>query len=140
MSTLPERLQEIVEEFAICEGQEKLHHLLYFAEQFEPLPARLAESRDQMQEVHECMTPVFIHAELHDGHVSYYFDIPAESPTVRGFAAFLADGTRGALAEEVLRIPDDFYLATGLHHVLSVQRMNGLSAILANMKRLASGQ
>ena len=138
MSTLPKRLQEIVEEFAICEGQEKLQHLLYFSEQFEPLPAWLAEQRDQMEQVHECMTPVSIHAERRDGHLVYYFDVPPESPTVRGFAAFLGEGTRGATPEEVLAIPGDFYLATGLNQVLSPQRLTGLSGILAHMKRLAA--
>jgi cysteine desulfuration protein SufE len=138
MSTLPKRLQEIVEDFAICEGQEKLHQLLYYAEQFEPLPDWLASKRDEMEPVHECMTPVSIHAERRDGHLTYYFDVPAESPTVRGFAAFLAEGTNGATPEEVLAIPGDFYLATGLNRVLSVQRMGGLSGILAHMKRLAA--
>lgn len=140
MSTLPNRLQEIVEEFAICEGQEKLHHLLYYAEQFQPLPGWLADKRDEMEEVHECMTPVSIHVEQRDGGLIYYFDVPAESPTVRGFAAFLEQGARGAAPEEVLAIPGDFYLATGLNQVLSVQRMSGLSGILAHMKRLAAGQ
>jgi cysteine desulfuration protein SufE len=140
MSKLPERLHEIVEEFAICQGQEKLHHLLYYAEQLAPLPDWLAEKRDEMEEVHECMTPVFIHAERRDGGLTYYFDVPAESPTVRGFAAFLAEGAEGASPEEILAIPADFYLGTGLNQVLSVQRMSGLSGILAHMKRLAAGQ
>jgi cysteine desulfuration protein SufE len=139
MSSLPKRLEEIVDEFALCEGQEKLAHLLYFAEQLEPLPEWLAASRVEMEQVHECMTPVFIHVQQKDGRLTYYFDVPAESPTVRGFAAFLAEGTNGSTAAEVTQIPNDFFLQTGLNQVLSPQRMNGLSGILANMKRLARG-
>ena len=140
MNTLPDRLHEIVEEFALCEGQEKLEHLLYFSETLPPLPAWLASKRDEMEQVHECMTPVFVSAQLQSGRLTFYFDVPADAPTVRGFAAFLADGLNGSGPEDILRIPDDFYLQTGLNQVLSLQRMNGLSAILARMKRLAAEQ
>jgi cysteine desulfuration protein SufE len=140
MDTMPERLREIVEEFALCVGQEKLEHLLYFSETLPPLPAWLAPARDEMEQVHECMTPVFVTAQQQDGRLTYYFDIPADSPTVSGFAAFLSEGVNGSTIEELLAIPDDFYLETGLNQVLSPQRLNGLSAILARMKRLAADQ
>jgi cysteine desulfuration protein SufE len=137
MSSLPNRLNEIVEEFALCVGQEKLEYLLYYAEQYEPLPDWLAGKRDEMEQVHECMTPVFIHVEQKDGRLTYYFDVPPESPTVRGFASFLSQGINGSTPAEVAAIPEAFYLETGLNQVLSPQRLNGLSAILAYMKRLA---
>ena len=137
MSSLPKRLQEIVDEFALCVGQEKLEHLLYYAEQLQPLPDWLAAAPDEMEQIHECMTPVFIHAQRVDGRFTYYFDVPVESPTARGFASFLAEGINGSTAGEVARIPDDFYMQTGLNQVLSPQRLNGLIGILADMKRLA---
>jgi cysteine desulfuration protein SufE len=90
-----------------------------------------------MDQVHECMTPVFVFAENHDGRMTYHFDVPPESPTVRGYAAILAEGVGGATPEDVIRIPNDFYLQMGLQEVLSHQRMNGITAILAYMKRLA---
>ena len=49
----------------------------------------------------------------------------------------LEDGVNGASPEEVLQIPGDFFQAMGLHEVLTHQRLNGLSAILAHMKQLA---
>lgn len=135
--TIPPRLQEIIEDFRWCEGREKLELLLEFSEKMPPLPQRLEQSRDEMDQVHECMTPVFVHAEVEDGKMAFYFDIPPESPTVRGYAALLAEGVRGASPEEILAIPNDFYMDMGLHQVLSYQRMNGIAAILAHMKRLA---
>ena len=138
MNTLPPRLQEIVEEFALCVGQEKLEHLLYFAESLPPLPDWLASRREELEPVHECMTPVFVYAHWQNGQLSYYFDVPEDAPTVRGLASILAEGTTGATAEVVLSIPDDFYMATGLAQVLTMQRMNGMGAILTRMKRLAA--
>ena len=78
MSELPPRLQEIVEDFSYCEGQEKLEVLLDFAESLQPLPDWLEGKKQDMDEVHECMTPVFIYPEKRDGRLYYHFDIPPE--------------------------------------------------------------
>lgn len=134
---LPARLQEIVEEFEWAEGQEKLQLLLEFSENLPPLPDRLLDKREDMDQVHECMTPVCVYAEVQDGGMHFYFDIPPESPTVRGYAAILGQGLQGATPEEVVAVPADFYQKMGLHTVLSYQRLNGMSAILAHLKRLA---
>lgn len=136
--TLPPRLAEIVEDFRLCVGQEKLEYLLELSEALPPLPERLHAARDGMEQVHECMSPVFIHGEAQDGKMMYYFDAPPEAPTARGFASMLMQGINGATAEEVLRIPNEFYLRTGLQGVLTGQRMNGMSAFLLYMKRLAA--
>lgn len=137
MSDLPSGLQELVEDFGYCQGQEKLEYLLEISESLAPLPAWLNAKRDSMDEVHECMTPVFIYADKQDGRLFYHFDIPPESPTVRGFAATLQQGVNGSSPEQVQAIPSDFYLQMGLQDVLTGQRLFGISAILAHMKALA---
>jgi cysteine desulfuration protein SufE len=137
MNNLPEKLQEIVEDFNYCEGQEKLEYLLEFAESLPPLPDHLQGQQDKMDEVHECMSPVFIYADKDNGRVSYHFDIPPEAPTVRGFAAILQQGLSGLQSEQIAAIPNEFYFQMGLQHVLSSQRLNGIGAILAHMKTLA---
>lgn len=135
---LPPRLAEIVANFQLCQGREKLEYLLEFAGALPELPPWLEERRDEMQPVAECMSPVSVFADSADGQLNFYFDVPAESPTVRGFAAILQQGTEGLTAEDVLAIPNDFYLDLGLQHLLSSQRLNGMTAILAHMKRLAA--
>jgi cysteine desulfuration protein SufE len=137
MSELPERLQEIVEDFNYLVGAEKLEYLLELAENLPPLPEWLQEQRDSLDQVHECMTPVFIYAENKDGRLTYHFDIPPEAPTVRGYAAVLQKGLEGATPAQVQGVPNEFYLDMGLQGVMSGQRLNGISAILAHMKQLA---
>jgi cysteine desulfuration protein SufE len=137
MSTLPPRLQEIVEDFTYCEGQEKLEYLLELSDTLAPLPEWLLEERGSMDAVHECMTPVFIYAEHGEKGLHYHFDIPPESPTVRGFAAALQQGLDGATPAQIQAVPNEFYLETGLQEVLTGQRLNGIGAILAHMKTLA---
>jgi cysteine desulfuration protein SufE len=137
---IPPRLQEIIEDFSWLEDREKLELLLEFSEKLPPLPERLRDRRDEMDQVHECMTPVLVYAETDEGKMTFYFDVPPEAPTVRGYAAILAEGGQGLTPEEILAIPNDFYMQLGLHQVLSHQRMNGITAILAHMKRLAVKQ
>jgi cysteine desulfuration protein SufE len=139
MSNLPEPLQEIVEDFGLLEGQEKLEYLLEFCESLRPLPDWLQNQRDSMDHVHECMTPVFVYAEKRDGDgLVYHFDIPPESPTVRGYAAILQQGLEGASAEEIQSVPNEFYLGMGLQDVITSQRLNGMSAMLSHLKKLAA--
>jgi cysteine desulfuration protein SufE len=137
MSELPIPLQEIVADFQYCEGQEKLEYLLEFAESLPPLPDWLQGNQNKMDQVHECMTPVFVYPEkLNDG-LFFHFDIPPESPTVRGYAAILQQGLKGATPAQIQAIPNEFYLQMGLQGVLSGQRLNGIGAILAHMKKLS---
>jgi cysteine desulfuration protein SufE len=138
--SIPARLQEIIDDFSDCIGHEKLEYLLELSEQLPPLPERLQAKRDNMEFVHECMTPVFIEAELNNGEMQFYFDVPVESPTVRGFASIMAQGVNGATPQQVLEIPNDVYLQTGLQQVLSAQRMSGMSTFLLYMKRLATAR
>ncbi len=134
---IPPRLQEIIEDFEFCEGREKLELLIEFSERMPPLPDWLQDDRQHMDQVQECMTPVFVQAKTENGKMAFYFDVPPESPTVRGYAAILAEGLDGLPPEEILGVPADFYLKMGLDTVLTHQRLNGISAILAHIKRLA---
>ncbi|MFW6075528.1 MAG: SufE family protein [Chloroflexota bacterium] len=135
-ATLPEPLREIVDEFKLAEGKEKLELLLEFSESLPPMPERFQDMQDDMAQVHECQAPVFIHAERSNGSIQFYFDIPESAPTVRGYAAILLEGTEGASPEEILQIPVDFFTEMGLHTMLSPQRLNGITAVLAHMKRM----
>ena len=139
MSTpnIPSRLEEIIEDFELSEGREKIELLIDFSERMPPLPEHIAKNRAAMDEVPECMTPVFVTTEMRDGGMHFYFYVPPESPTVRGFAAILSEGLDGATPEQVLHLPNDFFSRLGLEQVLTMQRLNGFSAILAHMKRLA---
>lgn len=131
----PQALQEIIEEFRMAEPRERLEYLLDFAMSMPDLPEFLHEARDQMDQVHECQTPVFVFTEIEDGRVRFYIDVPKESPTVRGYAAIVAEGLNGATPEEVLQTPDEVPYLLGLHEALSHQRLRGLHALIAYLKR-----
>ncbi len=139
-NALPTKLAEIVEDFQMSTGREKIDMLLGYSQDMPPLPEHLAADHEQMDFVHECMTPVYVQAEMQDGGLHFFFDVPPESPTVRGLAAILAAGADGATPEEILAIPANFYMAMGLQELITQQRLNGFTAILGHMKRLAAEQ
>ena len=135
---LPPKLQEIVDDFASMTREEKVETLVAYSESLPPLPDRLKEMRDKMEPVPECMTPVFLHGEKQtDGGVVFYFDIPPQSPTVRGLASLLANGLNGSKPEEILSVPTDFFLPMNLQEAISQQRINGFVGVLAHMKQTA---
>jgi len=137
MSDLPPQLAEIVEDFGYCEGQEKLEYLLELSERMPPLPEWLEGKQAEMDQVRECMSPVFIYAEKKEDSVIYHFDIPAEAPTVRGVAAALKEGLDGCTVSEITAVPDTLYIQMGLDKVITGQRLNGLRAMLSHVKTLA---
>lgn len=137
--SLPPKLQEIVDDFASAARDEKVEMLIGYAESLPPLPDWLRGERDRMEPVPECMTPVFLFGEKQpDGGITFHFDIPPQSPTVRGLAAILANGLNGCKPEEVIAIPTDFYTPMNLHEAISYQRLNGFQGVLAHMKQSAA--
>ncbi len=133
---IPPKLAEIIEDFQFCEGREKLELLLQYSEEMPPLPDGVSPDKN-MHKIHECMSPVFVHAEKADGKMTYTFDVPREAPTVRGYASILGQGLNGTTPEETLAVPNDFFIQMGLHKVITGQRLNGISAIMAYIKTLA---
>lgn len=136
--TLPPKLQEIVDDFASMSREEKIEALLGYSETLPPIPDRLKDQRDDMDDVPECMTPVCLLAEKQpDGGLMFYFEIPPQSPTVRGLASILASGLNGSKPEEILSVPADFFMQMNLQEAVSQQRLNGFIGVLAHMKQTA---
>jgi cysteine desulfuration protein SufE len=136
---IPPKLQEIVDDFAGMTREEKIETLIGYAETLPSLPEWLKSEREKMEPVPECMTPVFLFAEkAPDGGLSFHFDIPPQSPTVRGLACILATGLNGCQPEEILTVPFDFYTPMKLEEAITQQRINGFMGVLAHMKHAAT--
>ena len=134
--TLNPRLQEIAEDFGSVPDSQRLQLLLEFAEDLPELPERYAGHRDQLEQVPECQTPLFLAAEVADDKtVRLFFDAPPEAPTTRGFAGILHAGLDGLGAEEILGTPGEFSSQLGLNDLVSPLRLRGMAAMLARIKR-----
>ena len=116
----------------------KLPLLLEYAEQLKAVPETLGATLEQ---VHECQTPLFLHAEVGaDGVVTLHFDAPKEAPTTRGFAAIVQQGLAGLTTEEILAVSTTFHTEMGLAELISPLRIRGLEAIMTRVKRQLRAQ
>jgi cysteine desulfuration protein SufE len=140
MATAP-ALQRIVDLFGSAPKDLRLQALLEYSRKVPPLPEWYAAHPELLEQVPECQTPFFLATEVdEDQRVELHFQVPAESPTTRGFAGILHSGLNGATAEEVLETPNDFYLKMGLGEAISSLRLRGMSAILGRLKRQVKEQ
>jgi len=131
---LPSRLQQIVDLFATAPKELRLQVLLDYVDKVPPLPPEL-QTEGQLERVHECQTPFFVATRVDNGAVEFFFEAPPEAPTTRSYAGVLYEGLNGESVEEVLAVPDDFYLAMGLGETITLLRLRGMAAILRTIKR-----
>lgn len=132
---IPLRLQRLVDLFAASPKQIKIEAMVDYSNRLADPPPHLRQP-GAMERVHECQTPFFVAAEVAPDTqvVELYFDVPRESPTMRGYAGILADGLQGATVDEILALPDTFYLGMGIEEVVSPLRIRGMGAIVARIK------
>lgn len=143
MSTIPDALNEIVEEFTEVPEPERLELLLEFSRELPALPERLADHPELFEQVVECQSPLFLVVEVAQDaqHTTrLFFSAPPEAPTTRGFASVLAAGLDGSTAADILAVPEDMPQQLGLSRALSPLRMRGMSAMLARIKRQITEQ
>jgi cysteine desulfuration protein SufE len=111
--------------------------LLAYAGRLPELPEELQSSRDTMEQVDECMVPLFFSAQLRQGKVYYHIDVPSDAPTMRGFAGLLYVGLNGATPTAIAAAPGDLCQQLGLQKALGAHRSRGLTALLRRMQRNA---
>lgn len=137
---LPAPLAELIDDFGSVGPKDRLQLLLELSEELPDLPARYADHPEQLEQVHECQTPLFLAVEVTDGDVHLFFNAPKEAPTTRGFAGILHTGLDGQPAQAVLDVPDDIPFKFGLAEAVSPLRMRGMVAMLSRIKRQTRAQ
>ncbi|MFC6750175.1 SufE family protein [Deinococcus aquaticus] len=113
----------------------RLQALLEYSKKLPGLPEKYVEHPEFLQPVPECTSPFFLVTERDDaGGVNMYFKVPEEAPTVRGYAGILHEALSGATADEILSVPDQFYMDMGLTELITPMRLRGMGAILMRLK------
>jgi cysteine desulfuration protein SufE len=134
VSALPRALNEVVEDFSAVPPRDRLQLLLEMGQELPPLPDRFGPGHQGMEQVHECQSPLFLAVDVAGDVVHQFFDAPPEAPTTRGFAGILHAGLDGATRQQVLEVPDDFYVRLGLAELVSPLRLRGMAAMLGRVK------
>jgi cysteine desulfuration protein SufE len=135
MPEMPDRLAEILDEFAMLDAPLRLELLLDYARALPPLPERYHALRDRgLGRIHECQSPVFVFPEVEGTAVHLHGHVPMQSPTARGFVSVLVDGLDGATPAQVAAVPEDLLRRMGIGQTLGMTRQQGLTAVLHRVK------
>lgn len=134
--TMPQPLQEIVDEFQAVEDRQRLELLLEFSKELPEVPEKYAEHLDEMEQVEECQTPLFLTVEFDDETrtAQLILAAPAEAPTTRGFASIIHQGLNGLTYDQILATPDDLADRLGLNRAITPLRLRGIRAMLGRIK------
>jgi cysteine desulfuration protein SufE len=137
---LPEKLAAIAAMFRSAPKPLRLQALLEYSKKLPPVPEKYLEHPEFMQPVPECASPFFLVTEQQGGSVRMFFKVPEEAPTVRGYAGILTEGLQGATPEQILNVPDQFYMEMGLSELITPMRLRGMGAILHRLKNAVRQQ
>ncbi|HEU5153901.1 MAG TPA: SufE family protein [Gemmatimonadales bacterium] len=131
-------LDRTIQRFASADSQLRLELLLDYAKKLPALPERYQLAKEKGENrVPECMSPVFLFLEANEGKLTLFADAPVEAPTVRGFVSLLAREIKDASPKAVAAIPSDLLDRLKLTELLGMTRMQGLTAIVGRIKRMA---
>ena len=134
MSDIEQAQREVIEEFsAISDWRTRYQKIIASGRE---LPALDEAFRTEENIVRGCQNRVWLHAErMDDGRVRFYAD--SEAMIVRGLVALLVRIYSERTPEEILATEPRFIHELGLGENLTMNRVNGLAAMVTQMKRYA---
>jgi len=133
--TLAQRHQQLIDDLLIIpDRQERLTVIVDQARRIPPLPST---DRIAAHLVAGCQSAVWLVGDLQpDGTLALRVD--ADSPLVKGLVHFLCAAYSGATPVEIIAAEPHFLESVGLMRDLSPTRRNGLTAVRARIRDIAT--
>lgn len=99
------------------------------------LPAYPEDKREDKFKVKGCQSQVWLFPEFKDGRV--YFHADSDAVLVKGIVALLVSVYSDATPDEIILTKPDFLKEVGITEHLSMNRSNGLAAMMKQMQMYA---
>ena len=99
------------------------------------LPAYPEDKRDEKYKVKGCQSQVWLFPELKDSRV--YFHADSDAILVKGIVAILTSVYSNATPDDILSTKPDFLGEVGITEHLSMNRSNGLAAMMKQIQMYA---
>ncbi len=129
-----EAQQEIIDEFSLFDDwMDRYQYLIDLGRRLPELPDEL---RTEENRIRGCQSQVWFVPEQKDGRL--YFRAISDAAIVSGLIALLLRLYSGRYPQDILDTPPDFVEALQLQSHLSPTRSNGLSSMLAAIRRFAA--
>ena len=137
MADIPEKLQQLLADFEwITDRTERSEYLIELADQFEPIPERIAAKPYPAENhIDYCESDAYVWAEdQDDGTLKFHFAV--ENPqglSAKAIAAILDQTLSGAPLEQVAAVSDDIVLKIFGQNI-SMGKGQGLMGIVARVR------
>ncbi len=136
LSTIAERAEEIVEEFALFDDWlGKYEHLIELGK---ALPLIDDAYKNDRYRIRGCQSQVWLRAEVVEGHVLLTAD--SDALITKGLIALLVRVLNGQKREDVANADLSFLDRVGMNEHLSSNRKNGLEAMVKQIRKLANAE
>ena len=99
------------------------------------LSAYPEDKREEKYKVKGCQSQVWLYPEFKDGRV--YFHADSDAVLVKGIVGLLVSVYSNATPDEILATKPDFLKEVGITEHLSMNRSNGLAAMMKQMQMYA---
>lgn len=131
--TIHERVDQLLKEFeGVEDWEQRYKKIIQKGKNLTELPE---EHRIESNKVKGCQSQVWLHAEMKDGKV--HFSADSDAAIVKGIISLLLEVYSGATPDEILSMRPHFVDELGLRQHLSMNRSNGLSAMLKQISLYA---
>ena len=132
--TLEEAKQAIVDDFAMFdEWLDKYEYIINLGKNLEAFPE---EKKTEDRLINGCQSRVWLDCEVKDGLL--YFTADSDAIITKGIISLLISVYSGRTASEIAGDDFAFVNEIGLSENLSPTRANGLSSMIATIKRIAN--
>lgn len=131
--SMKDRIDELLKEFAdLNDWEERYKRIIAKGKNLEALPE---EHRVESNKVKGCQSQVWLHAEIKEEKIHFVAD--SDAAIVKGIISLLLQVYSGARPDEILETKPHFVDDLGLRQHLSMNRSNGLSAMLKQISLYA---
>lgn len=130
---MTERTTQIKDRFLqFKDWEDRYKELIVLGKQ---LPAYPEDKRDEKFKVKGCQSQVWLFPEFKDGRV--YLHADSDALLVKGIVGLLVSVYSDATPEEILATPPEFLKEVGITEHLSMNRSNGLAAMMKQIQMYA---
>lgn len=134
MDAIKQRQEEIIEEFAMLDGDMEmtLDYIMELGEELPPLPE---EQRTEDNIVKGCQSKVWLTASLENDRIQFKAD--SNTAITKGLVSLLVRVLNQSAPESVMNAEIYFPQQIGMDRFIGTQRSNGFASMIKQMKMYA---
>lgn len=131
VKSIQELQQEIIEEFAILDGDPEMTNF-YIMELGQKLPPFDEKNRLEKNIVKGCQSKVWLVSKEENGKINFHAD--SNTAITKGLVSLLIRVLSGQTMEDIMNADLYFMKEIGMERFIGTQRSNGFAAMIKQMK------